>query len=104
MNDVAIRKAETHDISAIKRLLSDSKLPFEDIDAHINDFLVAEKPDGIVGVVGIEIYGRYGLLRSLAVNVVSVVGLSLLGFVIEPFSRPTSGPVTQSELRDLGGE
>ena len=51
-------------------LLSTSKLPTEDLnDSKLENFMVARAGDGfLVGVGGVEIYGKNGLLRSLAVH------------------------------------
>jgi amino-acid N-acetyltransferase len=67
MNDIQIRRAGLKDDARIRELLSDAELPFEDITAHLNDFLVAEHTSTIVGTVGLEPYGDIALLRSLAV-------------------------------------
>ena len=49
-------------------LLSSEKLPTEDLPSTLNNFLVMIEDDKLVGVIGLEIYGNYGLLRSLAVS------------------------------------
>ncbi|UCF71678.1 MAG: GNAT family N-acetyltransferase [candidate division WOR-3 bacterium] len=67
MNDVRIRYAVTEDKVRIERLLEEAQLPFVDIKEHLDDFLVAECKNVIVGAVGIEIYGEVALLRSLVV-------------------------------------
>lgn len=67
MNDIQIRRAGSKDEARIRELLRDAALPFEDVTAHLNDFLVAEHPTTIVGTVGLEPYGDIALLRSLAV-------------------------------------
>jgi amino-acid N-acetyltransferase len=69
MNDIQIRRAGLKDDSRISELLKDAELPFEDVTAHLNDFLVAEHAGTIVGTVGLEPYGDIALLRSLAVVV-----------------------------------
>ncbi|OGP93622.1 MAG: hypothetical protein A2157_03710 [Deltaproteobacteria bacterium RBG_16_47_11] len=35
---------------------------------HLNSFLVAKAAKRTVGVIGVEVYGRVGLLRSLCVD------------------------------------
>jgi amino-acid N-acetyltransferase len=61
---------EAHPRSAaeIKRLLADCELPFQDLTpSHLAHFMIARDGDQIVGTVGLELLGRSGLLRSLAV-------------------------------------
>jgi len=52
------------DIAAI---LSAEKLPVDDLPGTLDNFLAATENGLTIGVVGLEIYGVYGLLRSLAV-------------------------------------
>jgi amino-acid N-acetyltransferase len=49
-------------------LLSSEKLPAGDLPATLENFLMAVQDDELIGVIGLEIYGNYGLLRSLAVK------------------------------------
>ena len=49
-------------------LLSSEKLPTDDLPATLKNFLVVTENEELIGVVGLETYGRYGLLRSLAVR------------------------------------
>lgn len=51
-------------------LLSDAELPVEDLtNAKLKNFLIAKGRDGaVIGVVGVEMYGNNGLLRSLTVR------------------------------------
>ena len=43
-------------------------LPIEGVKEHFQDFFIIRKDDTIIGCVGIEIYQKTGLLRSLAVH------------------------------------
>jgi len=52
---------------AIARILSAEKLPVDDLPELLDNFLVAIESEELIGVAGLEIYGAYGLLRSLAV-------------------------------------
>lgn len=63
----AIRPARSDDLAAVEALLTSSQLPTEGVKDALNDFLVAESNERIVGVVGMEYCGNYGLLRSTAV-------------------------------------
>ena len=49
-------------------LLSSEKLPTSDLPVSLNNFLVMIDNDEMIGVIGLETYGNYGLLRSLAVH------------------------------------
>jgi len=49
-------------------LLADEKLPVDDLPEKLDDFIVAIQDGLVAGVAGVEVYGPYGLLRSLAVR------------------------------------
>src|SRR4051794_21651164 len=63
----SIRPASTNDLAAIEQLLVASKLPTDGVADALCGFLVAEHDGALVGVVGVEECGEYGLLRSTAV-------------------------------------
>lgn len=66
--DVPIASAQPADLPAVKRLLREAGLPDQDVVAPLlAHFLVAVRGAALVGVVGLEPFGRCGLLRSLAV-------------------------------------
>ena len=67
-NEVEIRAATASDLQAIETLLSESELPTAGVKESLGGFLVAESDDRVVGVVGMEYCGKYGLLRSTAVR------------------------------------
>ncbi|MFD1255966.1 GNAT family N-acetyltransferase [Mucilaginibacter terrae] len=48
-------------------LLISEKLPVADLPESLENFLVAIQDKEIVGVAGVQVYGDYGLFRSLAV-------------------------------------
>jgi len=56
------------DKNQIRRLLSQCGLPTLYIHRHLKSFMVAKAGKKIVGVIGVEAYGRVGLLRSLCVG------------------------------------
>jgi len=66
-NEPGIRVATNRDLDAIEQLLTASDLPTAGVRDAACGFLVAESDGKIVGVVGMERRGRYGLLRSTAV-------------------------------------
>jgi amino-acid N-acetyltransferase len=60
--------ANPGDGAAVRRLLRESGLPDQDVsEGLLANFLLAKHGAALVGVVGLELLGRYGLLRSLAV-------------------------------------
>ena len=60
--------ANPTDKNQIRRLLSECGLPTLYIHRHLKSFMVAKAGKKIVGVIGVEVYGRVGLLRSLCVE------------------------------------
>ena len=62
-----IRNATTADLPAIERLLTASDLPIAGVKESLSGFLVAVNNQQVVGVVGLERCGSFGLLRSTAV-------------------------------------
>lgn len=65
---IAIRNATPPDVGAIESLLVANALPIDGVRETLDSFLVAEANGQIVGVVGMEYRGAYGLLRSTAVD------------------------------------
>ncbi|MFN5476834.1 MAG: arsenic resistance N-acetyltransferase ArsN2 [Sphingobacteriales bacterium] len=55
----------------ILELLAENKLPSEDIGVTLEHFWVALENEQVVGAIGLEIYGQYGLLRSMVVSTAS---------------------------------
>ena len=64
---VVFRIATEADLPAIEQLLVSSHLPVDGVRAALSGFLVADAGGHVVGVVGMEACGSYGLLRSTAV-------------------------------------
>ncbi|MFI5208263.1 MAG: arsenic resistance N-acetyltransferase ArsN2 [Gemmatimonadales bacterium] len=63
-----IRPAKAKDIAAVRELLSAAHLPTQGIaDQFGEGYAVAEFEGEIVGAIGVEVYGPYGLLRSAVV-------------------------------------
>ncbi|MGQ0737799.1 MAG: arsenic resistance N-acetyltransferase ArsN2 [Bacteroidota bacterium] len=60
------QKATGDDIPAIIELLKENKLPVEDIAPGQQLFWMAKAGDTVAAVIGLEQYGAYGLLRSMA--------------------------------------
>ena len=53
---------------AVTRLLTEAGLPTDDLPDGLEHFLACGDPDSPDGVVGLEIFGRDALLRSLVVR------------------------------------
>jgi amino-acid N-acetyltransferase len=68
MDIITYSFATDKDIPAIKTLLQENKLPYEDIDEPVKSFIVAKEQGIIIGTVGLELVKPYALLRSLAVH------------------------------------
>jgi len=64
---MSIRAARSEDLSEVMGLLDRLGLPVDGVPSHLDRFLVLEIGGGIVGAVGLEVYGRRALLRSLSV-------------------------------------
>lgn len=65
----AVMPAQFGDIAAIRRLLDRVGLDSADLrDDDYKNFLVLRNEAGIVGCIGLEIYGEDAILRSLAVH------------------------------------
>jgi amino-acid N-acetyltransferase len=68
-----VRLARTGDLPAIMEMLEGAGLYAGGLDEHVQRFLVAERPDApenerLAGMVGMEVYGQSGLLRSFVVE------------------------------------
>ncbi len=61
------RFASADDEAIINRLLADAHLPHDDVSSHLHNFILAIENEAIIGVIGLEMYGHVGLLRSLVV-------------------------------------
>jgi amino-acid N-acetyltransferase len=68
MPSITLKKAQKDDIPFITGLLNENGLPFSDIPEIVSSLFVADIQGEVVGVGGVELYERYGLLRSLAVK------------------------------------
>jgi N-acetylglutamate synthase-like GNAT family acetyltransferase len=60
--------ATDSDATAVRRLLLNCGLPDQDVHEHLEDFIVAKDNHELVGMIGLQVLGRIGLLRSLAVE------------------------------------
>jgi len=65
---VIVRTLGREDAAAIRALLEASGLPTGDIEQRTILFLGSRDDHGLAAVVGLELFGKVGLLRSLAVR------------------------------------
>ena len=65
---ISYRTATVEELPAIIQLLDECKLPHSDILPGIQQFVVAEIDQKIIGCAGYEAYNQNGLFRSLAVK------------------------------------
>ena len=65
---IFIKQASRGDYNAVVDLLSGEHLPVSDLNESLPHFFIATLDDNPVGVAGLELYGREGLLRSVAVE------------------------------------
>lgn len=63
-----IRAALPGDYASVAGLLLANQLPVEGVPASLDAFLVAERADVMLGVIGLELYGADALLRSAVVG------------------------------------
>ena len=63
-----IKPAASSDHQIVRAMLSDARLPVEDLDLAQIMFLIVRSNDQPVGAIGLERYGNAGLLRSLVVT------------------------------------
>ena len=63
-----LRAARANDLAAVRDLLKAAKLHLEGLEKQFGGhYAVAELEGKLIGAMGIEVYGRYGLLRSAVV-------------------------------------
>ncbi len=67
-NQIKVQPVRPADRSKIIELLNTANLPVGDLPASLENFFVAIDNDNIIGAIGLEVYGKYGLLRSLIVH------------------------------------
>jgi amino-acid N-acetyltransferase len=68
MENIAVVFADKKDSESVKDLLRKASLPYQDISINLDNFLLAKENSTLVGIIGLELFGEYGLLRSLAVE------------------------------------
>src|SRR2546430_7063656 len=66
--NVDITPATAGDLGRVLELLEHNHLPRAEIERHVDTLLVAREGDRIVGCGAVELYGKAGLVRSIAVD------------------------------------
>jgi len=62
-----LRDARPNDLALIQTLLESLGLPKEGVMEHLEHFMVLMQSDRLIGTIGLEVYGKSALLRSLGV-------------------------------------
>lgn len=66
---IEIESASSTDKADILKLLTKTTLPPDGVSEHLGSFLIARDESGqLIGCAGLELYGKIGLLRSVAVS------------------------------------
>lgn len=68
LQEIIITPANPADRPAVVELLQSQNLPTQDLPDRLENFILAKENGKVIGSVGLEIYGKYALLRSLAVE------------------------------------
>ncbi len=66
--NISFEQAELSQLPAIQAFLAELGWPVADVGAPNQSFIVARDGDALVGCVGLEMFGKAALLRSLAVS------------------------------------
>lgn len=67
LKQLTARQASNADYEMICRILNEHQLPAEDCLAHLSHFFILEFGNRTAGIGGLEVYGQYGLLRSIVI-------------------------------------
>lgn len=66
--EVTLRRAQAKDRPLVESVLRTHELSLDGMDEHFGNFWVADADGKVVGTAGLEVHGRLGLFRSLAVD------------------------------------
>lgn len=67
--DIRIRPAVAADLLRVSSFLNENGLPTIGVEKCLGNFVVAQDKNGSwIGIAGFEVYGKSGLLRSVAVD------------------------------------
>lgn len=62
------RLATAEDLADIQQILESYQLPTDDCHEHLNNFILLQYQENIMGIGGLEIYEHNALIRSVAVT------------------------------------
>lgn len=79
---ISIRAATAADFQPICALLETSKLPTIDLNPSLPSFFIAEQAGKVAGVMGMDRYEKFGLLRSAA-TAAEYRNLGIAGALVE---------------------
>jgi N-acetylglutamate synthase-like GNAT family acetyltransferase/SAM-dependent methyltransferase/pyruvate-formate lyase-activating enzyme len=65
--DIHIVRAKSDQVKIAEKVLKECKLLTTGLEGHIHNFFLAELDNEVVGSIGLEIYGEYGIIRSTSV-------------------------------------
>jgi amino-acid N-acetyltransferase len=85
-----LRPPQHDEHSQVRALLIESGLPVVDLDKASVDFIIAADDGEAVGVIGLEVFGTVGLLRSLAVEP-AARGRGIGGLLVDALERYARG-------------
>lgn len=83
---ISFKKLDLTNQQDVLNILIQSRLPYEDIDLNVHHMIGAFDKDQLKGIAGLELYGNYALLRSVAVDALEQqkgLGSALIHEVIE---------------------
>ena len=99
------RPATQADWPAVSQLLASSQLPLDGAYEHLDTFELAFKNDVLVGVAGLEIYGKAPLLARMGVRVPEAGAGRVLEEALVHVTRPEVAlpevALARSDTRDL---
>lgn len=65
---ITYRKAEKTDLEAVCQFLQNFQLPVAGVDEQFENFFLLFDSSVLIGCAGLEFYGNYGLIRSVAIE------------------------------------
>lgn len=65
---IELNMAKKEDLDIIEKLLKTNGLPYKDIPQKLGCVFIGRSGSKVFGIGGMEIYGKYSLLRSLVIK------------------------------------
>ena len=66
--NLKVLQSKPSDLKQIKSFLKKMNLPLEGLEDQFHNYFIIKDNLNVIGSIGLEIYEKYGLLRSLAVH------------------------------------